>query len=73
MVYDELKALLHKTNSNEVLGHKPGTLVVVAHKEGGGFAGAPQVLTLNVLTEDEGYERAVFPDPRSSVEYLIVD
>lgn len=57
----------------ELMGYPPGTLVIVGHECGGGFAGAPERLTVAKLSGCKGPapKEAEWPMPSESVEYVI--
>lgn len=59
MLNNSCSVLRAKTNSNEVIGHPPGTLLVAYTSAGGGFAGAPQ--TICVWVRKEGWPEDLFP------------
>jgi hypothetical protein len=67
--------LYWKTNAKEFLGYAPGKLVVVGYESGGGFSGAPEVLTLGltggIAKGQPDTESVELPPPRVSLEYHI--
>lgn len=87
MLSNYWRKLRAKTNSNPVLGFAPGQLLCVSTGAGGGFARAPERLTVWVrrrtvldlsASEYEGwpsdlFPREEFPEESQDVEYCVYE
>lgn len=75
MVTKRHRHLYWTTNLEELFGFPPGTLLISRYESGGGFAGAPEVLTVSLVSgmapDSPKPEQAEWPQPSNNVDYRV--